>query len=78
MSAVAPQVLHMDVCGVGLWGEAIVTHVDPGVGYSQAIHVETVEPISILGKSLAVVSQDRAQRDANFRLTERLLLTASM
>lgn len=56
MSAVAPQILDVDVGRVGLWGEAVVADVDTRVGHSQAIHIETVESVGVLGKDLVAIS----------------------
>lgn len=50
VSAVAPQVLDEDVGSIWLGREAVITHVDTCVGYSQAIHVKTVKPVGIFGQ----------------------------
>lgn len=50
MRTVAPQVLDKDVGGVGLGGEAVVADVDAGICDSQAIHVQRVEAIGVLGE----------------------------
>ena len=49
MGIVAPQVLHENVGCVGLGREAIIADVDAGVGHGQAVHVEGVKSIGVLG-----------------------------
>lgn len=52
MSVVAPEVLNKDVGCVGLGGKAVVTDIDAGVGHSEAIHVQRVEAVRVLGQGL--------------------------
>ena len=52
VGVIAPQVLHKDVGSVWLGREAVVTNVDAGVGHAQAVHVQGVESVGVLGQSL--------------------------
>ena len=55
MGAIAPQVLDVDVRGVGLGGETVITDVDSAVGDADALDVQRVPTIGVLGKSGDVV-----------------------
>jgi hypothetical protein len=52
MCAVAPKVLDKDVGRVWLRAEAVVTHVDAGVGYGQTVHIQGVKAVGVLWKRL--------------------------
>lgn len=52
MRVITPEVLHKDVGSVGLWREAIVTDINPSVGDRQAIDIERVEAVGVLGECL--------------------------
>lgn len=54
MGAVAPEVFDVDVCGVWFGAEAVVADVDSGVGDGEAVDVERVETIRVLGESLGI------------------------
>lgn len=50
VSTIAPEILDENVGRVRLGAEAIVANVNTGIGHSQAIDIESVEAISILGQ----------------------------
>jgi hypothetical protein len=50
MSVVAPYILDVNVCGVGLRRNAIVAHIDPGICDAEAVDIESVKTVRILGK----------------------------
>lgn len=52
VGAVAVDVGDEDVRGVGLWREAVITNVNPGVAYSQAVHIVRIPAVSVLGQVL--------------------------
>ena len=52
VGVVAPQVLHENVGGVGLGGEAVIANIDAGVGHTETVHVEGVKSVGVLGQSL--------------------------
>lgn len=52
VGVVAPQVLHENVGGVGLGGEAVIADIDAGVGHTETVHVEGVKSVGVLGQSL--------------------------
>jgi hypothetical protein len=47
MSAVAPEILNVDVGRVWLRREAIVADIDTSVRYSQSVDVERIEAIGV-------------------------------
>jgi hypothetical protein len=47
MSAIAPEILNVDVGRVWLWGEAVVTDIDTSVGHSQSINIKGIEAIGV-------------------------------
>lgn len=53
MGAIAPKILDVDVGCVRLGREAIIADVDTSICDSQAINVEGVEAVSVLGEGLA-------------------------
>lgn len=52
VGVVAPQVLHENVGGVGLGGEAVIADVDAGVGHTETVYVEGIKSVCVLGQSL--------------------------
>lgn len=52
VSTVAPEILDEDVGGIGLRAEAVVANVDAGVGHGQAVNVQGVKTIGVLGEGL--------------------------
>lgn len=52
--AIAVQVLDIDVCGIWLWREAVVTNIDPSVAHSQTVDIVRVPTIGILWQILVV------------------------
>jgi hypothetical protein len=48
MSAIAPEVLNVDVGRVWLGWEAVVTDIDASVRYSQSVNIERIEAIGVL------------------------------
>ena len=52
VGAVAPKVLDEDVGGVGLGREAVIADIDAGVCYGEAVDVERVKAVGVLGQSL--------------------------
>lgn len=48
MRAVTPEVLHEDVGRVRFGGEAVVTHINTGVSYAQAIDIKGVKAVGVL------------------------------
>lgn len=52
VSAIAPQVLHVDVGRVGLWREAVIAHVYACICDSKAVNIQGIEAICVFGQRL--------------------------
>lgn len=52
VGAIAPEVLHEYIGRVGLWAEAVVSDIDPGIGDGQSVYVQGIEAIGVLGQRL--------------------------
>lgn len=75
VGAVAPQVLHEDIGGVRLRGKAVVAHVHPRVGDTQAFDVVRIEAVRVFGKGLYHQTYSLAWRGG---LTDALVEKASI
>lgn len=79
MRAITPQVLDVDVGCVWLGTEAVITNIDTSVCDSEAIHIERVESVSILGQGLESSVNAVWYRISHWeQLTEAFVETASM
>jgi hypothetical protein len=55
MRAIAPQILYVDVGCVWFGAKAVVSDIDTCVGYGQAVNVERVEAVGVLGREETLV-----------------------
>ena len=49
---ITPQILDIDIGGVGLRRETIVTNIDPGIQYGQSVYIQGVKAVSVLRECL--------------------------
>lgn len=54
VGVIAPHILHEHVGGVWFGSKAVVANINPGVGDAEAIHIERIEAIGVLGLGLGL------------------------